>query len=245
MSHYYLPDATPAYYQTAKTSGELRPTTSRDAVKLGLVPGVTEVLKLLDKPQLNDWRVNNAIECCHLYPALPDETLESYKQRIFPLSENIGKEARDKGTLIHGLIEKYLNGEEVKPTGIEFVDQQMEHVKMFLTENKFVGKCEERFANELYAGKIDFQGECCFGEVIVDFKTQATKEGKPVNYYDGTKQQLAAYGKGKNKKLMCIVISTTELGRIEYKIFDDKEIDKHGRFFDLICQAFHVLKLGK
>ena len=60
-SHWYFPDGTPLH-QVPRADGKgSRPTSLRDARKLGLFPSVTNVLSILAKPGLEAWKQEQAI----------------------------------------------------------------------------------------------------------------------------------------------------------------------------------------
>jgi hypothetical protein len=86
---------------------------------------------------------------------------------------------------------------------------------------------ERPFACERgYGGCIDWLGTIDGVPFVVDWKTQKTTPGKRVNYYKTWAAQLAAYAYGvgwhiEECQLMSVVISTTEPGRIEHKIWHD------------------------
>ena len=64
-THWYAQDGSPAYTQiiaSGKNKGKERPTTIRDAKKLSLVPSVTTLLGIMDKPALTHWKINQAVD---------------------------------------------------------------------------------------------------------------------------------------------------------------------------------------
>lgn len=55
-SHWYFPDGTPLHEVPRADGKGQRPTSLRDARKLGLFPSVTNVLSILAKPGLDAWK---------------------------------------------------------------------------------------------------------------------------------------------------------------------------------------------
>jgi hypothetical protein len=116
-------------YADKKRAGESRPTTIKDARKLGLLPSVTSILGVLDKPQLTDWkleqlskeyrnRINQILGRANLHAddvvfALrdmmardPDELHDEIVDHAFRQVE----QAADAGELIHKGAELALQG---------------------------------------------------------------------------------------------------------------------------------------
>jgi hypothetical protein len=60
--HWYNQDGQPAYEVENKSKGGMRPTTLRDAKQLNLVPSVTTVMDIMDKPGLNVWLQDRVLE---------------------------------------------------------------------------------------------------------------------------------------------------------------------------------------
>jgi hypothetical protein len=128
--HWYDRTGKACHTQPVKSRpGDTRPTTLADARKLGLLPSVTGVLSILDKAQLNDWkleqlskeyrkRLNQILERSKLHAddvifALrdmmardPDELHDEIVDHAFRQVE----QAADAGELIHKAAEKALQG---------------------------------------------------------------------------------------------------------------------------------------
>jgi hypothetical protein len=129
-SHWYRVDGSPCHEVPNKAKGGNRPTTLTDARKLGLLPSVTTILDLLDKPQLNDWKLEQmtAEFCRRLETIMPpgaqrdpsdvahavqdivarnrDDLHTELVDRAFQQVED----AADAGTLIHKGVELALQG---------------------------------------------------------------------------------------------------------------------------------------
>jgi hypothetical protein len=54
-SHWYALDGKPVHTLPTKDGDGVRPTTIRDARKMGLLPSVTNIISQWDKPQLTRW----------------------------------------------------------------------------------------------------------------------------------------------------------------------------------------------
>ena len=56
--HWYQVDGTPAHRLPTKDGSGDRPTTIRDAKRLGLYPSVTSILGILNRPMLERWKLD-------------------------------------------------------------------------------------------------------------------------------------------------------------------------------------------
>jgi hypothetical protein len=111
-SHWYYPDGKPCYEIQAK-NGNMRATTLADARKLGLVPSVTTILKVLHKQGLVNWLIEQACLSVLTSPRLPGEELDSFVDRILhkeKVQEEEGQIAKDRGNDMHGALETAYQG---------------------------------------------------------------------------------------------------------------------------------------
>ena len=220
-SHWYYPDSRPCYeVPYADPSKGMRPTTLRDAKKLGLIPSVTTVLRVLDKPALTSWKIEQAVLAVLTTPKLADEPLDAFIKRVLTTDKEQDAEAakaRELGTRIHDAIELGLNGgvfdnvkdeKELSPFVIPALAACNELGNVLATEKIMVG--------EGYAGRIDaiLDGN----EItVVDFKTTKTL---PKESWTEHLLQLSAYaksfGNSGDKKIntVNIYISSIEAGKI-------------------------------
>ena len=91
----------------------MRPTTLRDARKLGLVPSVTTILRCAEKPGLRRYFDRMMWEAACTTPRLPDQSDEDHFNACLDWADEHSRLAREKGTEIHGAIEKWLRNEGV------------------------------------------------------------------------------------------------------------------------------------
>lgn len=201
--HWYAPDGSPAYTQpNASKPGESRPTTIRDAKKLGLVPSVTGIINVAAKPALERWKLNQLMMAALTLPAIEGESVSDYESRLWEDSNAQAKEARDKGTEIHGFIESYFEKREA--TDNPYVLAVLHALREKFGEQEWLQ--EKSFYSELgFGGKVDLHSK----NVIIDYKTKDFTEydmfnhGKAGNVtseksftYIENKMQLSAYRKG-------------------------------------------------
>ena len=100
----------------------MRATTIRDAKKLNLFPSVTTVMSIMDKPGLNRWKQMNMLESALTLPALEGESLDSYAKRVIEDAAETGRKAAQRGTDIHGSLERSFQDRFYDPEHIVYVD---------------------------------------------------------------------------------------------------------------------------
>jgi hypothetical protein len=193
MGHWYKQDGEPCYTVMGK-NGKERDTTLRDARTMDLVPSVTTILGVADKPALTRWFVGQAIEACIEDPYDLDydtRSVNDYVKKLRKDAQEVGKKAAEKGTQIHDQIESGFKG---------FPNVPYEAVRACLSDlfpevDDWVA--EESFCSQGgYGGKIDLYSPSAY--IVVDFKTKEGIEGKEGKKlaYDEQGMQLAAYASG-------------------------------------------------
>lgn len=222
--HWYDRTGKSCHTQPKKSApGETRATTLADARKLGLLPSVTTILGILDKPQLTDWKLeqitkewihrlnvihapNRSLEdvfaATHdLISRDPDELHDEIVDHAFRQVE----QAADAGELIHKAAEKALQGLDYDHDEPVFLPELkatfpmscfIMPVERFVRENEIVPLGHEvRIAclKHGYAGTGDLPFQSPRGRGFGDWKTRKTKPGKPVKAYDTQVMQIAAY----------------------------------------------------
>lgn len=188
-SHWYFKDGEPAYEIPKKDGSGMKVPTLADARKLGLLPSVTTILKVLHKEGLVKWRIEQACMAILTSPKFTEETLDAFVDRVLNQEqqhEEEGQKARDRGTEIHAGIENYLlTGDvtdELKPWVCPPADAIRALGKPVAIEKVLVG--------DGYAGKCDLILDEGDGESLWDWKT--TKK-LPKAAWDEHKLQLSAY----------------------------------------------------
>jgi hypothetical protein len=191
--HWYTKDGTPAYTTVGKT-GE-RPTTLRDARKLGLLPSSTGIIRQLASAGLDSWKQQQVLLAALTLPRLPDEAEADWLKRVMQDSRATGAEAANRGTAIHAIIEEYFNQTYLpeKPAYLEKIDQVL---KDAFGEQKW--QSERSFGHPLgYGGRVDLMAAPINGQggYTVDFKTKETDLDK-VDVFFEHELQLASYREG-------------------------------------------------
>ena len=260
MAHYYTRDGETAYTVPYADGRPGKDTTIADARKLGLVPSVTEVMKVQDKPGLNHWFSNRMA----LYGAKNAELLpgmEEYKWlgMVRDQANEKTDEAIDIGTALHDIVEAVVNNSPLPDIDFPVGDPEV----FFDSFCEWWGKtgfrvvCTELpFAHPMgFGGRIDL---CALDksdkDVIVDWKSRDTA-GKKIQrlvFEDSNPIQLAAYLEGFRHhcfreyggyvhmpRLANVIISRDEPGRVEMYEWDFTE---YGRYWDWFKGLFEVWK---
>lgn len=190
--HSYDKNGNPVYQVPyADPSKGMRDTTLRDLKKLGLYPSVTEIIKILDKPGLNNWIQDRVLESALTLPREEDESDESYIKRIKVDSQETSKIARDKGVAIHKAIEKTFKNESVSP---EYKELALSVKDKILHELKSISFSEKTFSCVRlgYGGTVDLGNNA----LIADIKTKEVLDTSKRLAWDEHIMQLAAYAIG-------------------------------------------------
>ena len=240
--HWYTQSGEPAYEVPAK-NGSMRPTTLRDARKLGLVPSVTTVLSVIDKPQLVNWKVRQGIMAALTLPPIDGESEHDWLKRIEADSQEQAKEAAAEGSRIHDAIERSFKGLVVDETYKPHVQAvHAELARLFPGVSDW--EAEESFsAQEGFGGKVDLHSPST--GIVVDFK------GKDGDFTDGKRLaydqhwQLAAYQCGlilSTAPCANIFVSRTHPGKVSSHVWSEHDLAEGWRVFYSALQLWKSLK---
>jgi hypothetical protein len=240
--HWYDRNGRPCYEQRAK-SGLPRATTLADARKLGLVPSVTTVLAVLDKPALTNWKVDQGILAALTLPRNPGETELGFLRRVKEDSQAQAKAAAEEGTRIHDACECSMQNRW-------FPEQYAPHVLAVEAELRrlFPGvtdwRAEDSFGHSLgFGGKVDLHSPST--GIVVDYK------GKDGDFTDGKRlaydqhYQLAAYQNGLClPRNVCanIFVSRTHPGAVASHVWKADEIEEGWRVFTAALAVWKALR---
>jgi hypothetical protein len=236
--HWYTQEGEPMY-TIVGANGKERNTTLRDARKENLVPSVTTILSMIAKPQLENWKINQALNSALTLEKDSLETIEEFAYRCKQDSKRIGQEAAKKGTKIHAMIERGFLGEEKTETYCVIQNYLDE---MFPDEEWIA---EASFCADLgYGGKIDLYSK---SGIFVDFKTKDNLEGKDPSklVYDEHGMQLSAYAQGcgfDDVERVSIFVDREDTELIACHIWDKESQTKHREMFNSILNYWKLVK---
>jgi hypothetical protein len=238
--HWYTKDGTPAYTTVGKT-GE-RATTLRDARKLGLLPSVTTINGMLSKAGLDTWKQQQVLLAALTLPRQPDEPEADWLARVMQDSKATGREAAERGTAIHAIIESYFDQVYMpeKPAYLDGIDKALEQAfgsQLWLSERSF--------GHHLgYGGKCDLMATPVNGKgngFVVDFKTKDTNLDK-VDVYFEHEMQLAAYreGLGVPNARCAIVFVNGTTNQVKLIEIEDQKLQNGWECFQHLLRVYQI-----
>jgi hypothetical protein len=202
--HWYLPNGSPAYRIIGK-NGKERNSTVKDAREHGLLPSVTTIIGCASKPALDVWKQQQAILSALTLPRLEGESEEDWLSRVVADSKETAKQAAERGTQIHGVIEAFYEGIYIPelPPYVRAVENAInEHFGSQLWIS------EKSFAYGGFGGKCDLVAKSGF---VVDFKT-TEKDLDKLDYFFDHQMQLSAYRMGfEMPKARCAIVYVNAL----------------------------------
>jgi len=202
--HFYLPNGDTAYRIVGK-NGKERNTTVKDAREHGLLPSVTTIIGCASKPALDVWKQQQAILSALTLPRLDGESEEDWLSRVVADSKETAKQAAERGTQIHGVIEAFYEGIYIPelPPYVRAVENAInEHFGSQLWIS------EKSFAYGGFGGKCDLVAKSGF---VVDFKT-TEKDLDKLDYFFDHQMQLSAYRMGfEMPKARCAIVYVNAL----------------------------------
>ena len=245
-SHWYFPDGTPLHEVPRADGKGQRPTSLRDARKLGLFPSVTNVLSILAKPGLDAWKQEQAILAALTLPRSEEETLDDFAKRVLvDMTSEVGR-AADLGSAVHGAIEGYAQGRWLPED--KGVARLFEPARQWFDKEVIAVHSVEIATAHLewgYAGRVDLVAtlRSTGRPTVIDFKTQKTRRDKDGNFtpilHDTWPLQLEAYrmalasrDKGlADAAIASVVIGSTDPVPVVVKVWDDANKDGYFRAF--------------
>ena len=175
-SHWYNKDGSPCHqvpYKDKKraAAGEMKNTTLTEARQLNLLPSVTNVLGMLHKPALDDWKAEQLLLAASTMP-YNTGNLKSWMVSVHMAAQSITEEARAIGLSAHKMIEDYAGGRKtpIDPVGeLPFMALKTWHDLRV----KEVIRTECTVVHDDYAGTLDEMADLHGdGPAIIDFKTR-------------------------------------------------------------------------
>lgn len=148
-------------------------------------------------------------------PRIEGESEENWLQRVMTDSKSTGRDAMDRGTMMHGVLERFYRGEhDDYPVYVNQVDASI-RIHFGHDQN---WEAERSFAFNGFGGKVDLIAE----NIVIDFKSKDTLD--KVEPYHEQIMQLAAYRQGLGKPTArCANVYFTAAGYV--KLIEHSEDD--------------------
>jgi len=232
-AHWYRRDGEPLH-SVVSAKGEPRPTTVRDARKHGLLPSVTNVLGVINKPELVEWKMTQAVLAALTLPRVEGEGEDAFAKRVVEDAQSRVRTAAEFGTAFHAGAEEVARTMEVDPAG-PYAPWLKLHRDWFQANCSRVLWTERVLVNTDfgYAGTADLLVEHQqHGLTLVDYKTQSfrgqkaeVRSGAP-RAYGSWCQQLAAYRRAIGKPMACmnVIVNSTEPGEPVEHVWSEEEL---------------------
>ena len=241
--HWYKENGESAHTIMGK-NGNFRNTTVADARKMLLYPSVTSILSILDKPQLTNWKIEQAIMACLTLPKEENETLEDYAKRVVKDSKESTGKAAEHGTKMHTEMENILLGRAV--SGDETLAPYIETFKKWSDANiEKTYWCEKGLVGAGYAGRCDAYVKLRnVGDAIIDLKNRKVNP-KYDPFYDTDCAQLWAYrSASENPKCACVsvVLASNDPTKLMTKVWDEDELYQAGIAFCAMQKVWSWVK---
>ena len=178
-----------------------RVTDARKAYKKdGVVwyPSVTEAMRVLAQPGLEEYRINQAILSALTIPRVPGESDEELVKRIRKDAKAHSEHAREMGERIHNEIARRIQGSAGGDKDVALIAIEAIGYVFKLFQGSMWWVAEQPFVDKVYGygGRVDLYNPD--KRVIIDFKTTETlKKGGKFKRLHWPEQriQLAAYGR--------------------------------------------------
>lgn len=240
--HYYDAKTGAAAYTIIGKNGVERATTLRDARKMNLVPGVTTILKMADKPGLLYYIKKQVLLAALTLPKIYGESEETWVGRVMADADEHRIKAAERGTLIHAWIQQGFEGKPLPEDGEIYFHAAKQELEC--AHGDVIGwswLCEETFATDGYGGKVDLHHR---GNIIIDIKTKdASLEG--LKTWDDMHMQLAAYRRGlKDLSASCgiLFVSTKDVAA-KLVMIPEEQLVRGERMFEAL-KAYFYAKTG-
>jgi len=193
-AHFYTKAGESMHFIERSDGQGTRPTTLRDAKKLGLLPSPTSILKVLRAPQLEAWKMEQAALAVLTAPRKEGEALDDFVERVLHTErqqDEQAQKARDLGTKIHDDIASVLKGLPCPKDTEQYVMPAVKEMQRFgvMRGSEFV------VTGDRCAGRLDvwFENQTTQQQTVVDVKTTSNPPLK--GSWLEHKLQLSFYGK--------------------------------------------------
>jgi len=233
--HWYTREGKPAYTIKGKNGNE-RPTTLRDARKLGLLPSVSAINNEGAKPALAAWLQKQVLMAALTLPHVDGESDESWIDRIMADSKEQSRQAADRGTQIHAWIQQGFEGQPIPDIGYEYHMAVRDALRRHGAERETAWKVEHSFASDRFGGKVDLHHALA----ILDIKTKPTPD--KFGLYDEHAKQLAAYRHGltlPNARCGIIFVSVTPI-MAELRWIEEDALQRGWRMFEALLDHWYA-----
>lgn len=239
--HWYGRDGS-CVYEIRGANGRMRPVTLRDARKLGLVPGVSSIVSMENRPMLVRWQIEQALMAALTLPRIEGETEDAFMERAQVDSQRQAREAAERGTRIHAAIQGHFEGASCEAEFIPYVMGVVEWLAQRFGADGWEAECS--FAHPLgFGGKSDLHHKTL--PAVADFKCKdfpPEKQATDLAYPEHC-MQIAAYANGfrmARPNCLNVFVSTRVPGLIRVREWDQEEIEEGWEAFQCLLKLWQI-----
>lgn len=240
MGHWYeRGTGKPVHTVTNEKTGIVRDTSLREARKLNLVPSVTSILSILDKPALAMYKQKQLLDACADHPFIWGKDEEAWRTEVVRIANLHARERAKVGSAIHAAIDKSFTKE------VHEYEEVVQALHIFMQKHlpdvEWVS--ERSFATADYGGCVDLHSR--ISSIILDFKTKDVETLDKIGIYAEHSMQLVAYADGlgiENPRCINVFINTRDVNKPEFKLIEhtEKQITKARKMFHLLVQVWKL-----
>lgn len=223
-------------YELRGANGKMRAPTLRDARQLGLLPGVSSILRGAAAPGLERWKQQQVLLAALTLTRQEGETEDAWLDRILDDSKQQAIKAAERGKRIHAVIQNHYQGAAPTEDYWPYVKGVADEVGSFFGQPEW--KAEGAFVSRLgYGGKIDLTAP----GIVLDFKTKEFKldarsrVDKELAWDDHLIQlcgyAIGLYGEDSKARLANVFVSVTQPGLVYVKEWTPDEIARGKNMF--------------
>lgn len=245
-AHWYHRDGVACHTVPASKDGLPRPTTLRDARKLGLVPSVTNILGVIAKPELTAWLQEQAVMAALTLPRHAGESEDDFARRVVADSQSTRDNAADFGTAFHHGAERIAHTLEVDRA--DLLSPWLNRYRDWFQANVVtLGWTEKVLVHQEwgYAGTaVVLIQHAVHGLTLVDFKTTKLKAGVKFTPYKSWGYQLAAYRRALGEPVKCLnlVINSVEPSAPIEHVWSEEEVSRGWAAFEAARRLWVIEK---
>jgi hypothetical protein len=242
--HWYLQDGTPFYTIKSKNGSGLRDVTIKDAKKVKALYSVTTIIGQLNKPKLENWKLNQLLEAVLKTSDTVDFKQDFWKSKVWEVYTDLTSQYSKKGNAIHNKLEEYFKNGIVNDEDSGFILPVSELVNSLGFD---LLEPEQSFAcGQGFGGKIDLILESVENnkKAIIYFKTKQGVDLGPQLLYNDYLMQLAAYREAIDKEADCynLLISATHPGIVYLHKWTEEELQRGWKMFKHLLEYTKIVK---
>jgi hypothetical protein len=198
------------------------------------VPSVTTIIGQIRQVGLERWKSEQLLLAALTLPRYDNEAESDWLERVMADSRSTGKEAAERGTRMHGVLENFYRRKEIGILPLYAIEVDRTITAHFGAQQ---WAAEASFAHpQGFGGKIDLNGS----NVIIDFKSKVGDISKVKPYFEQI-MQLAAYRVGLGMPdARCANVYFNEQGDVTLIEHTPDQLDDAFSCFQCLLQFYKI-----